>query len=78
MGFLTAMLFGCTLEIDHSVNFPNKNLTPLRKNFVAFNLADKGYDVWLGTLRGSHFAQTHKRYNISSRNYWDFKYFQFN
>ncbi|XP_044262261.1 lipase member K-like [Tribolium madens] len=39
---------------------------------LAFNLADRGYDVWLGTIRGCNFAQAHKKLNISDKQYWDF------
>ncbi|XP_063921262.1 lipase member K-like [Zophobas morio] len=38
----------------------------------AFELVEKGYDVWLGSTRGTKFADSHLRFNTSSKDYWNF------
>jgi lysosomal acid lipase/cholesteryl ester hydrolase len=39
---------------------------------LAFVLADKGYDVWLGNFRGNKYCRTHKKYNVSQNEFWNF------
>lgn len=43
--------------------------------FVAFILADSGYDVWLGNSRGNHYADKHVNQSLTKEEYWDFRYF---
>jgi hypothetical protein len=40
---------------------------------TAFQLADKGYDVWLGNLRGSTYSNLHESLNVDMPEYWNFK-----
>ncbi|KAL3276452.1 hypothetical protein HHI36_011833 [Cryptolaemus montrouzieri] len=37
-------------------------------------LLDKGYEVWLGNLRGSKYSNTHLNYTMSDFEYWDFSF----
>ena len=39
---------------------------------LAFILADKGFDVWLGNTRGNTYSNSHKKYSSSSSKFWDF------
>uniref|UniRef100_A0A915IN51 Lipase n=1 Tax=Romanomermis culicivorax TaxID=13658 RepID=A0A915IN51_ROMCU len=40
--------------------------------FVAYVLADNGYDVWLGNIRGNSFSKKHVNYTVLDPEFWDF------
>lgn len=42
--------------------------------FLAYLLAQIGYDVWLGNTRGNDFSKTHKTLSVDSKEYWDFSW----
>ncbi|CAF1055025.1 unnamed protein product [Rotaria sordida] len=47
------------------LNFPDQSL--------AFILADVGYDVWLGNIRGNRYSRAHVKYNPNhDEAFWDF------
>jgi pimeloyl-ACP methyl ester carboxylesterase len=49
------------------LNFPNQSL--------AFILADIGYDVWLGNVRGNRYSRAHVKYNPDhDEAFWDFSW----
>uniref|UniRef100_A0A023FEE2 Putative triglyceride lipase-cholesterol esterase n=1 Tax=Amblyomma cajennense TaxID=34607 RepID=A0A023FEE2_AMBCJ len=52
---------------DWVINFPNES--------IAYILADAGYDVWLGNVRGNTYA-SHIRYTKEDKEYWDFSFDQ--
>lgn len=41
---------------------------------IGFYLADNGYDVWLGNVRGSKFSTAHKWLSTESSDYWKFSF----
>jgi pimeloyl-ACP methyl ester carboxylesterase len=41
---------------------------------IAFYLADNGYDVWLGSVRGSKYSTAHKWLSTESNDYWKFSF----
>ena len=49
-------------------SFPNINIF-----LAAYILVDKGYDVWLGNVRGNTYSQLHKKWTIKDREFWDFR-----
>ena len=39
---------------------------------MPLQLADAGYDVWMGNNRGKEYSQTHVRYSVDDAEYWNF------
>lgn len=48
------------------MNLPHQSL--------GFMLADAGYDVWLGNMRGNSYSRRHVNTRISPSNYWRFSW----
>lgn len=51
---------------DWVMNFPNESL--------GFLLADAGYDVWLGNVRGNTYARRNVKYSPKSKEFWKFSF----
>ncbi|XP_068738414.1 lysosomal acid lipase/cholesteryl ester hydrolase-like [Montipora capricornis] len=47
-------------------NFPNQSL--------GFLMADAGFDVWLGNVRGNTYGLRHIKYKTNSNTFWDFSW----
>ncbi|KAG5318972.1 LIP3 Lipase, partial [Pseudoatta argentina] len=41
---------------------------------LAFLLADKGYDVWLGNFRGTSYCRSHTKISTRNKEFWQFSY----
>ncbi|CAF1207492.1 unnamed protein product [Adineta ricciae] len=53
--------------VTWAMNFPDQSL--------AFILADAGYDVWLGNMRGNYYSRAHVKYNPDhDEEFWDFSW----
>lgn len=44
------------------------------KSLKAFQLANNGYDVWLGNTRGTEFSKKHQTLASNSAEFWDFSF----
>lgn len=41
---------------------------------LAFVLANRGYDVWLGNNRGNKHSKAHTQYSNKDKIFWDFTF----
>lgn len=77
---LLSSAFSWTLETPHKTPGKQRRNTSiiLQLNsiflcFLAFLMADAGFDVWLTNVRGSHYSRNHTYFPIQSKEFWDFR-----
>eukprot|EP00826_Nyctotherus_ovalis_P011870 TRINITY_DN13093_c0_g2_i2.p1 TRINITY_DN13093_c0_g2~~TRINITY_DN13093_c0_g2_i2.p1 ORF type:complete len:365 (+),score=73.25 TRINITY_DN13093_c0_g2_i2:84-1178(+) len=44
------------------------------KSSAAFYLANRGYEVWLASARGTQYSRKHEKYRPDMEEYWDFSF----
>ncbi|XP_075726282.1 lipase 3 isoform X2 [Rhipicephalus microplus] len=44
------------------------------KQSLGYVLADNGYDVWLGNVRGTTYGKKHKKWDVKSKKFWNFSF----
>ena len=48
-------------------------LTNLRNESFAYLLADKGFDVWMGNVRGNDYSRRHVSLSPDDVKFWEFR-----
>ncbi|XP_031556032.1 putative lysosomal acid lipase/cholesteryl ester hydrolase [Actinia tenebrosa] len=49
-------------------------VTESEDDSLGYILADKGFDVWLGNIRGNTYSRKHVRYTPADRGFWDWSF----
>ncbi|XP_005186694.1 lipase 3-like [Musca domestica] len=44
------------------------------KDGLAYNMVDRGYDVWLGNARGNTYGKRHRKLSLDSPKFWNFSW----
>lgn len=55
-----------------TISFENINLIYFNYNYLAYLLADRGYDVWMGNSRGNSNSRKHLFLDPTKEDYWNY------
>ncbi|RZC41030.1 lipase 1-like, partial [Asbolus verrucosus] len=58
--------------LQHGITINSAPWVDIGNRSLAFNLADLGYDVWLGNVRGSTYSNQHVRWTVLDPEFWNF------
>uniref|UniRef100_A0A914N544 Partial AB-hydrolase lipase domain-containing protein n=1 Tax=Meloidogyne incognita TaxID=6306 RepID=A0A914N544_MELIC len=58
----------------NEINKEPRRITNLPYQSLGFLLADAGFDVWLGNVRGNFYSSKHKKFTRKDPQYWNFSW----
>ena len=50
------------------------NSGPIDDLAPAFYFANRGFDVWLGNMRGNYYSREHHRLSANDKEFWEFSF----
>ena len=72
--FCFSYFLGPVIFLQHGLLCSSTNwLTNLRTESFAYLLADKGFDVWMGNVRGNDYSRRHVSLSPDELKFWKFR-----
>lgn len=77
--FLHGLISGPVVFLQHCLLCSSADwLVNLRTESLAYLLANAGFDVWLGNVRGNTYSRAHVSLSPNDKKFWQFRYTLYN
>eukprot|EP00826_Nyctotherus_ovalis_P064138 TRINITY_DN9403_c0_g10_i1.p1 TRINITY_DN9403_c0_g10~~TRINITY_DN9403_c0_g10_i1.p1 ORF type:complete len:373 (+),score=53.06 TRINITY_DN9403_c0_g10_i1:60-1178(+) len=62
------------IVMQHGINASPNSFVGNGESSIAFYLANRGFDVWMPSARGTYYSSKHKTLNPDNKRYWDYTF----